>query len=49
MVASQATLDWIRRIKEKHEASLLSKKNNRPDGAHRLGAEKTAHERGQCQ
>jgi hypothetical protein len=27
MVASQATLDWIRRIKEKHEASLLSKKN----------------------
>jgi hypothetical protein len=27
MVASQATLDWIRRIKKKHEASLLSKKN----------------------
>jgi hypothetical protein len=27
MAARRATLDWIRRIKEKHEASLLSKKN----------------------
>lgn len=26
-MASQVTLDWIRRVKEKHEASLLSKKN----------------------
>jgi len=26
-VASQTTLDLIRRVKEKHEASLLSKKN----------------------
>jgi len=26
-VASQATLDWIRRVKEKYETLLLSKKN----------------------
>lgn len=26
-MASRATLDWIRRVKEKYEASLLSKKN----------------------
>lgn len=26
-MASQATLDWIRRVKEKYETLLLSKKN----------------------
>ncbi len=26
-MASQVTLDWIRRIKDKYETSLLSKKN----------------------